>query len=581
MSTAPLTFTGVSSFSNDFQTILTRAFQIAQIPVTALTNRQTDIQSETVLASNLSSAISDLGKSLGNLATIGTTQGMVATSSDSSVVTATASGATSGATYAITNVSSVARAASETSLIGYAGSQYSVAYTPLTGDATSPDQQSLTFTINDSSGNPQTTTVTLAANAANLSGANAASAINTALQATGNAALMGITATANSTSGTISFSGSSSSSLKIAFGGVTGVDSTGGFASVQNTAQTATAAPVSKTGTLELNLGGTKTKIVLGAGQNNLAGLTAAINSMNLGVTASVLTTGTGSTPNYLSVSANQTGLTTLSLVDDPTGSATSLLSATNQGANTVFDLNGLPVTRPSTVVSDVVPGVSFTFDGTTTDGQSVDVSLSSDRSSLSAALQDIVTKYNTVSGQVNAQIGPSAGLLSGNPIITQTRQALFSLMNSSSGSGGVQSLATLGIELSNSGVMSFNSTTFGALTDSQVAAAYSFLGSKTDGPTAMQAQFTALSDPTTGAIQAQEAQWTTTDNELTTRVAAMNTMIATQQATLQSKLQAADSLLASLASQQNMLTSSIQSLNFTSYGYQSTAPTSSTSSAG
>jgi len=579
MSIQPLTFTGVSTFSNDFQTILSRAVSIAQLPLTALTNKQTDIQSEKMLATNLSSAIADMGSSLGSLATLGKTQGMVATSTDSSVVTATASGASSGATYAISNVTSIARAASETSLVGYAGSQYSVAFTPLTGDAASPDRQSLTFTINDSSGKPQTTTVNLSAGSGSLDGAGAAAAINSALQATGNAALMGITATPDSASGTISFSGSASSTFSVSFGAVSGVDNTGGFAAVQNTQQTSTAAPVSKTGTLELNLGGTKTTIVLGAGKNNLAGLSEAINKLNLGVTASVLTTGTGNSPNYLTVSANQTGLTTLALVDDPAGSATKLLSATNQGANTVFQLNGLNVSKQSTVVSDVVPGITFNFNGLTTSGQTVDISLASDRSKISTALQDIVTKYNAVSGLVNAQIGPAAGLLSGNPLIVQTRQAMFSLVNSSANGSSIQSLTDLGIELDNNGKMSFNSATFSALTNNQIADAYSFLGSTTGGPASMQSRFTQLSDPTTGSIKIQEDMWDATDKRLTTQVNDLTERINSMQTALQSKLQAADTLLASMASTQTMLTASIQAMNFTSYGYQSTAPTQNSSS--
>lgn len=571
MSIAPLTFTGVSTFSNDFQTILSRAVSIANLPVTALTNQQTDIQSEKMLASGLSAAIAAMGSSLGSLATLGSNGGMVATSTDSTKVTATASGAPSGATYSITNITSIARAASETSVVGYPGWQLSAAYAPLTGDSTNPDSQSLTFTVNDSSGVPQTTTVQLVASSANLTLAGAVSAINTALQATTNPALMGITASAGSVAGTISFTSNSSSSFQVAFGAETGVDATGGFAA---TTQTSTGAPVSTTGTLELNLGGAKTTIVLAPGKNNLAGLSEAINNLKLGVTASVLTTGTGSFPNYLSLSANQTGATTLTLVDDPAGSNTSLLSATNQGANTAFQLNGLNVTRSNAVVSDLVPGVSFSLNGLTTAGQSVGISLASDRTKISNALQDLVTKYNAVSGLVNAQIGPAAGLLSGNPLIVQTRQALFSMLNSTSGSNGLQSLSGLGIELSNSGVMSFNSGTFAALSDSQISDAYSFLASTTVGPRAMQSQFTQLSDPLTGAIKAQLDQYDATDKRITDQVADLTLRINAMQAALQSKLQVADSLLASLASTQSMLTSSIQSMNFTSYGYQSTAPT-------
>jgi flagellar hook-associated protein 2 len=577
MSITPLTFTGVSSFSNDFQTILTRAVQIAEVPVTSLTNQETDIQSEKVLASNLSASVATLASSLGDLATLGKTHAAVATSSDTSVVTATATGVTSGASYAITNVTSVARAAAETSLSGYAGWQTSAAYTTLTGDASTPDQQSLTFTIDDSSGVAQTQEVDLTGGTAGLTGADAASAINTALQATGNSALMGIAASYSG--GTIKFSSNSSTSFSVAFGAVSGADTTGGFAAAQSTTQTSVAAPVSSTGTVEIDVGGAKTRIVLDSDNNNLAGLSAAINNLNLGVTASVLSTGTGNTPNYLSVSANQTGLTTLTLVDDPDGAATSLLTDTNQGANTVFDLNGLEVTKSSATVSDVVPGVTFTFAGTTTSDETVNVSINSDNSKLSAALQSVVANYNTLSGLVNAQIGPSAGLLSGSPLISQARQAMFSLMDSTTTSSGMESLASLGIELDNSGVMSFNSDTFNALTGSQLNGAYGFLASTTTGPTAMQSKLTQLSDPTTGSIEVQQNQWDATDKRLADQVTTLTGRINAMQTSLESKLAVADTLLASLASQQNILTASIQSLNFTSYGYQTSSPSSSSSS--
>lgn len=575
MSIAPLTFTGVSTFSTDFQTILSRAVQIASLPVTALTNQQTDIQSEKVLAANLNAAISSLSSSLGDMATLGTSKGAVATSTDSAVVTATTSGASS-ATYSITNVTSIARSASETSLVGYAGMQTTAAYTPLTGDASTPDQQSLTFTINDSSGTPQSLTVPLTATDTDLTLAGAVSAINSALQAASNSALHGITATAGTVAGTIAFTSNSGPSFQVAFGTETGVDTTGGFAAGT---QTSTAPPVSKTGTLALNIGGTVTPIVLAAGKNNLAGLSEAINNLNLGVTASVLTTGSGALPNYLALSANQTGLTTMTLVDDPSGTPTSILSATNQGADTVFQLNGLDVTRSTTAVNDLVSGVTFNFNGLTTASETVGVSVASDKTQISTALQNLVTNYNSLSSLVNAQIGPAAGLLSGNPLIVQTRQAMFSLLNSSSSTGSVKNLTDLGIELSNSGVMSFNSTTFNALTSTQITDGFSFLASTTAGPAAMQSHFTQLSDPVTGAIKSQQDAWDASDKRITASVADLTLRINAMQATLQSKLQVADTLLASLASTQSMLTSSIQSMNFTSYGYQSTAPTQSSSS--
>ena len=43
MSLTPLTFTGVSTYSRDFQTILNRATQIASLPIQQLQNQQKDL----------------------------------------------------------------------------------------------------------------------------------------------------------------------------------------------------------------------------------------------------------------------------------------------------------------------------------------------------------------------------------------------------------------------------------------------------------------------------------------------------------------------------------------------------------
>jgi hypothetical protein len=43
MGIAPLAFTGVSQYSSDFQTILNRAVQVAQIPINLLQNKDSDL----------------------------------------------------------------------------------------------------------------------------------------------------------------------------------------------------------------------------------------------------------------------------------------------------------------------------------------------------------------------------------------------------------------------------------------------------------------------------------------------------------------------------------------------------------
>jgi len=325
--------------------------------------------------------------------------------------------------------------------------------------------------------------------------------------------------------------------------------------------------PVSANGNLQLVLGSKTYPITLNASQNNLVGLQNAINNLGIGVTASIITTGTGATPNYLSVSANAPGATTLQVNDVPAvGPATDLLTATNQGSNTVFDLNGVPVSKTTASISDVIPGVTFNVLGKT--AGSVAISLGSDRSQLAGAIADFVSKYNDAAAQVNAQIGQSAGPLSGNYIIRQVQDDLHQLTTyRAPGSSSIVGLASLGISLDDTGKMSFDQNAFDSLSDSQLSDAFAFFGSKTTGFGALSTTLTQLSDPVTGLIKVQQDGYTQQSQELSDRISTLNERITTMQNGLQMKLQKADALIATLQSQQNTLTASIDSLDYSVYG--------------
>jgi flagellar hook-associated protein 2 len=449
---APVTFTGVSTYSSDLQSILTRQQAIDQIPVQALQNQESDISSRDSALSSLSSAVAAVGSALQVLGNLGSGQALGATSTDDSVVTPTATGATEPASYSITNVTSLASAASETSTQGYAD---------------------------------------------------------------------GTTAT------------------------------------------------VSSTGSLQLVVGSNTYSITLASGQNNLTGLENAINGLNAGVSASILTTGSGSTPDYLSVSDNNTGATTLKLIDDPTGSATNLLTSANQGTNTNFDLDGVSISQPTTTVSDVIPGVTLSFSGKTAASETVGVSVATDSSQIESALQNLATAYNGLSTAIQGQVGQSAGPLSGNDIVLQAEQALSSVVQYQGSGGSINNLANLGIEIDDTGQMSLNTTTFGALSSGDITSSLSFLGSSTTGLGGLQSAFTAITDPVSGTIATQENEDKTATQQITSQISTLNDQINQTETQLNSQLEAADALVADLQSQQSVLSSSIQALNYTTFGYQ------------
>lgn len=451
MSLSPLTFTGVSKFSSDFQTILNRTVAIASQPVQLLQNQQKDLLQQKLLVSNLSGGVAGLATAVENLGQTAKGRALAASSSDTSKVTATNVSLAAPATFTISNITSVAKSAAETSVSGYADTN---------------------------------------------------------------------------------------------------------------------AAAVSSTGAVKLVVGSQEYSIDISS-SNNLTALRNAINASGAPVTASVLTTGNGATPYYLSITANETGATTLELRDDPAGANTNLLTANNQGANSVFELNGVAVSKKTTFINDVVPGLTLDIKATTTGAETVTVAVDSNRSALASDLDAFVSAYNNVRQMVNDQIGQSAGLLSGDFLVREVQTRLRGLTNFA-GSGAIKGLADLGVEFSTTGEASFDGTALKNLSASGLAEAFEFLGTPTSGFGGLSKSLTDISDSVIGMARIQLDKYDETDKRLTTQIAEQTTRISALQLSMASRLQMADSLLASLESQQNVLDAQITALNTMLYGKQS-----------
>jgi flagellar hook-associated protein 2 len=450
MGLSPLVFTGISQFSDDFQTILNRAAAIASIPLRALQNEQADLLNRKQLLAELRTGVAALADAVEGLGAAGRTRALSAWSTNTARVTVTLNGATQAGTYTISEITSVARAASETTASGYA-----------TADQT----------------------------------------------------------------------------------------------------------PVSADGILELVVGSqTYTLDLAGAGRNHLNGLRDAINELGAGVTASVLNTGTGATPYYLAITANSPGQTTLQLRDVAGDPNSNLLTADNQGANAVFKLNGLTIVKPGNIVSDVIAGVSFTIVSKTDPGETVELRLSSSRSTLAAKLADFVSAYNTLRTKVSAQVGPAAGLLSGDFIVREIQQQLRTLA-AHEGAGSVRRLSDLGLEFDQQGVLSFDAAKFFSLSDAELAAAFDFLGSETTGFGGLSRALRQISDPISGLIKLQQDSYDAADQRLSRQVAELTSRIEFMQASLSARLQQADALLAQFESQQALLEASIKGLELALYG--------------
>jgi flagellar hook-associated protein 2 len=546
--TAPLYFTGLSQFSSDFQSIIQRAVQIADIPVQNLQNEQATNTAEENALTALEPTVNALGNDVANLGTLASTQGLSASSSDSGVVTAVNTGAAAPATYTISDITSLASAASETSLQGYSATQ-SVSASGLVNLVIGSNTYQLNLT---------------AAGDNTVSGL--AQAINSA-----NAGVSATVLTAGSTQ-YLSVSATSTGATTLQLNSVTPTDlvgSTGtGTETSLQTYTDQTSAPVSADGQVQLVVGSQDYSLNIGGASNNLNGLVAALNGAGAGVTASV----TGSAGAYSLSLTDPSGPTTIQLND--LQNPTNLISDTDQGSNASFTLNGIstPIVESSNTITDVIPGLSFTLQNTLPSG-SVTLSLATDPSQLSSALQTFVTDYNTLVSAVEAQQGQNAGPLQGNLIINEISGAMQDLVTywNPNSTGGVQSLSDLGVSFSSTGTgqMSFDSSTFNALSDSQISGAFQFLGSASSGFAALASNFSQLTDPITGMIQAQISGYESTNTDLANQITTAQAYATEVQQNATTQAEAADALVAQLESEQNIVDSSIQSVNYALYGRQ------------
>ena len=283
---------------------------------------------------------------------------------------------------------------------------------------------------------------------------------------------------------------------------------------------------------------------------NTLEGLRDHINSSDLGVQATILNTSSDAeNPEYhLTLTATDTGTTTLSLTDS---GVQELLTQVNQGTDAVFTVNGVEATNTGNTIVDFAPGLTLTI----VDAGSVTVSADPSIASLSSTLSSAVAQYNTVATRVRSHIGKTAGILSGHSLIREAQSALRELTGYLGG-GAIYSMADLGLELNEEGVLTFDAVQFNTAANNGFDDVIEFLGDTTTGFAGTGYQrLSALADPVTGQIQTAIGFLQQSDETLQAEIEDAQTRVDLLIANLEQRFAAADNLLAELESQQDLLT--------------------------
>jgi flagellar hook-associated protein 2 len=229
--------------------------------------------------------------------------------------------------------------------------------------------------------------------------------------------------------------------------------------------------------------------ITIGPGDTSLSSIRDKINAAGAGVTASIITDSTGSrlslrstatgAENGFKITATEdtddgdpaTGLSALGY--DP-GAGASPLALNQSATNALATVNGIAVSSASNTLANISDGLSLTLQKVSATPVSVTVSV--DTASMSKAISDFVTAYNSLNSEIHTdtKYAPGAapaqgtstvdGPLQGDPSVISFQSQLRGILNTSSTASSMYSrLSDIGITIQPDGSLATDSNKLNA----------------------------------------------------------------------------------------------------------------------
>ena len=316
------------------------------------------------------------------------------------------------------------------------------------------------------------------------------------------------------------------------------------------------------TGDLQVQIGGsggTTANIAITAGSNDtLTTLAKSINSQSAtnkwGITASVITDADGA---HLAIYSQATG--SAGALAIPAGSGSNTTSLTFEppvgGTNAEISVNGIPYASTTNTVTGAIPDVTLNL-VSADEATPVTVTVGPNTTAITNSINNFVTEYNTVVGDINTQFTVNTASETEGPLGSDTDLRLlqsslasdisYATTDPTSVSSGFNNLAALGITENDDGTLSVDSTTLSsALTANQAAVQNFFTNSNSTGfADNFNTDLTNLTDPAEGILNQDLASNQSQQNDLTTEITNFQTQLAAQKVQLDSQFDNVNSAL-------------------------------------
>ncbi len=318
-------------------------------------------------------------------------------------------------------------------------------------------------------------------------------------------------------------------------------------------------------GTLTIQIGTNAAQtITVDSSDNTLDGLAQAINNSNIGVSASVINDATGS---RLAIESETSGAPGNLTITSSAGLPT--FTQAVAGTNASLTVDGIPISSTTNTVTGAINGVTLNLSAASPNTATT-ITLGPDVTGQSTAINNYVSAYNKVIGDINTQEAVdastgSAGPLASDSTVSLTQSlVLASTSYAMSNNGAISELSDLGITMNNDGTLSVNSTTLQSALQSDPAAVQSFFDSTASGSwgTNVTNALTTLADPVTGALTTDANGLTQSQSTITQEISDFQNQIDTQQTQLTSEYDTVDTTLQELPLLLQQVNSQLASLS-------------------
>jgi len=307
-------------------------------------------------------------------------------------------------------------------------------------------------------------------------------------------------------------------------------------------------------GTLTVTYAGTATEITVDSSNSSLNEMAELIDDID-GLSAYVLDTGSASDPYKLVVQGEDTGSENTIEI-----SGTNLSFTENRaGADAVFEINGISVTSASNSISDAVPGMDIELYQTTSETETVTVTL--DKDEIRTNVQTVLDAYNEVVSWVSSKSAFNADVDIKGPFVGETAVArvIRGLQNVVSdtheSSSDLNSLSLIGIKTQSTGKLEMDEGDFDDAIDDYFDDVM-YLFTEDDGfAGAMKTQIDVYIDPIDGTLESFQDSLEERIEDLEDQVASYEYRIERYELRLRAQFSAMESILGAMQGTSSFLT--------------------------